>query len=353
MLNAKRQVTITTMSTPPQIDPVPPLLIRLSLGAQAWAFKAVINTIFATFRLLRPSVFSSYAPTYSKKYPVRPTLACRFFIPKTYQAGSSLPLYVNIHGGGFFAGDARFDDKICHYFCNRFNHIVVSLQYRLAPSYPFPVPVDDCTELLLAVLSDSDLPIDRNRVAVAGGSAGGSLALAASQNPRLRSQIKAIVAFYPATDFSRQFAGDYRDKPAGPDGKGARRDGLRSIDLIAEWAYVPHGQDRTDPRLSPVFADPATLPRHIYFLAAQYDKLCQEAFAMARRLSGGGETLKEEEDWEVRGIRWERLSDEVHGFIEMGWHSEVMGGDVRPWKKEVEAVLERVGAWLEGFYRMP
>lgn len=165
-------------------------------------------------------------------------LECRFFIPKAYESGSILPLYVGIHGGGFFAGDPQLDDKICHYLCNRFHYVVASLQYRLAPSHRFPVPVDDCTELVLAVLSDSDLPIDRESVAMGGQSAGGSLALAVFQNIRLRAKIRALVAFYPATDFSHKLAGDYRDKPASFDGLGAESDGLRHVVPLADWVYV-------------------------------------------------------------------------------------------------------------------
>ena len=338
------------MASSSVIDPVPPLTTRWRLAAQTWAFKAVITIVLNISRVLAPSVYKKYSPTYIKKYSVRPTLECRFFIPKTFQSGSLLPLYVDIHGGGFFAGDAQIDDKICHYLCNKFNYLVVSIQYRLAPAHPFPVPVDDCTELVLAILSDPDLPFDRKRVAMGGQSAGGSLALAVSQDGRLRSNIKALVTFYPATDFSHKFMGDYRDKPAGPNGKGAESDGLRSVVPLAEWAYPPYGQDRTDPRMSPVYADPTALPKHIYVITAQYDKLCQEAFSMAQKLARH-ETAKEEEDWDVNGIRWERLPNEVHGFIEAGWRAELFGGSDLPWTKEVEDVLGRVSEWLEKVFK--
>ena len=288
---------------------------------------------------------------------MRPTLPCRVFIPTSHVPGSSHPLYINIHGGGFFAGDAPYDDKICHYLCERFNYVVVSLQYRLAPRFPFPVPVDDCTELVAAVLADEDLPIDvdQRRVVVGGQSAGGTLALALAQDPRLRSRISALVVFYAATDFSRVYAGEYRDRPSGPDGKGGQRDGLRGVVPLAEWAYVPYGWDRTDPRLSPVYAEGGNLPRNIYFVAAQYDKLCAEEFEMARRLVGdkdGTEGLGEEGGWRKGGVRWERVVGEVHGFIEAGWNEEFFGrGDGQPWKTEVEGVLGRVDEWLRELWR--
>ena len=118
---------IITMSTSPIIDPVLPLTTRLSLGAQVWAFKAVSTTVISTSRVLAPSVFRTYSPTYTRQYPVRSMLSCRFFIPNTYESGSQLPLYIDIHGGGFFAGTPLLDDKICHYLCNKFSYVVVSV----------------------------------------------------------------------------------------------------------------------------------------------------------------------------------------------------------------------------------
>lgn len=301
-------------------------------------------------RTLAPSLTKKYAPTYTKTYPVRPTLPCRVFIPQTYVSGTTLPLYIDIHGGGFFGCDAQLDDKLCHYLCNKFNYVVVSLEYRLAPAYPFPIPVDDCTELALAVLKDSDLPVNHTKVVMGGQSAGGNLILAVAQDPRLQSKFKALIPFYPSTDFSQKFAGDYRDKPAGADGKGGQPDLLRAIRPLAQWSYVPYGQDRTDPRMSPFYADSKNLPNRIYFIAAQYDKLCQEAFLMARRLAKN-ESLKEENDWEENGIRWERLPNEVHGFVEAQWQAEMSGKAQLPWKSDVGNVIGRVGEWIEEAFK--
>ncbi|KAJ9654519.1 hypothetical protein H2198_006462 [Neophaeococcomyces mojaviensis] len=331
----------------PIITPTPPLPTRLSLAAQVYGIKAIAATVLGATRVFWRSTYNKFAPTYTKRYPIRPMLECRVFIPKSYKTNQKLPLYIDIHGGGFTIGDPQFDDKVCHYLCNKFGYVVVSLQYRLAPSNPFPIPVDDCTELALAVLSDPDLPVDHSKVAMGGCSAGGGLTLSVSQDPRLKSKIMALVPFYPVTDFSYKFTGDFRDKPAAADGKGAATDGLRNSMHLFDWAYIPYGQDRTDPRLSPIYADAAVFPKKIYFLTAQYDYLCEEAFNMAKKLAGDN-SLTEDADWDVNGVRWERLPDEVHAFIETAWKTEFFPeAEGELWKKEIEAVLGRVGAWLD------
>lgn len=334
------------MSTTAVIDPVPPLLDRIKLCIRTWITKSIISAVFGVSQFLKPSLFRKYRPTYVKSYPVRPTLECRVFVPNSYEPGSSLPLYIDIHGGAFFALTPTVDDKYCHTICNRFNYVVVSIEYRLAPSYPFPIPVDDCIELALAVIGDSELPFDQNKIVIGGQSAGGNLALAASQDPRLLPRLQAIVAFYPPVDFSHVFPGPFRDKPADANGKGAESDVIRPLVPLVEWAYPPFGQDRTDPRMSPIYANQASLPKRIYFITAQYDKLTQEAFSMACKLA-----MKDDKDesqgWDKNGIRWERLSNEVHGFIEAGWRWELFGKPDLVWKKEVDDVINRVGGWLE------
>lgn len=182
-----------------------------------------------------------------------------------------------------------------------------------------------------------------------GQSAGGNLILAAVQDPRLLPQIKALVPIYPVVDFSKRYAGDFRDRPADSEGQGAKKDILRPISDLFRWAYMPYYQDRTDSRLSVIYADRASFPSSIYFIAAQYDKLCCEAFQMAKKLVGD-DSLKEEENWDKNGIRWERLSDAMHGFIEQDW-KRGSDGEVNPWSERIEGVLSRMAAWLEAVFQ--
>jgi acetyl esterase/lipase len=48
------------------------------------------------------------------------------------------PVLLWVHGGGFVFGNIESEDARCKLFSVRANIIVVSIQYRLSPEYPFP-----------------------------------------------------------------------------------------------------------------------------------------------------------------------------------------------------------------------
>lgn len=169
--------------------------------------------------------------------------------------------------------------------------------------------------------------------------------MAVAQDSRLQGKIKALVAVYPVVDFTKKYSGDYRDRPEGAGGFKAQKDGLRLTSDMFSWCYIPYGQDRTDPRLSVIYTERSSLPKSIYFVGAQYDKLCQEAHSMAKILAGD-DTLQEDQDWEKNGIRWERLPDAMHGFMEQDFQG-VLAKEGDAQSKRIAAIWQRVGSWLE------
>ncbi|RXZ50210.1 alpha/beta hydrolase fold domain-containing protein, partial [Agromyces binzhouensis] len=87
-----------------------------------------------------------------------------------------------MHGGGLVIGAAAADDRFCADLAERLGIVVVSVEYRLAPQHPFPVPLDDCVAAWEWVQdAASARGIDPARVAVGGESAGGGLAAALAQ----------------------------------------------------------------------------------------------------------------------------------------------------------------------------
>jgi acetyl esterase/lipase len=87
-----------------------------------------------------------------------------------------------IHGGGLIIGRAVQDDRICALTARELGILVVSVEYRKAPRYPFPAALDDCLAGWRWLRREaSHLGADPACVAVGGESAGGGLAASLAQ----------------------------------------------------------------------------------------------------------------------------------------------------------------------------
>lgn len=85
-----------------------------------------------------------------------------------------------IHGGGWGAMDKQGVRGIAEFLCGELGHPVYNINYRLCVNDPWPACGDDCLEAANFLLN-SDLPefsiLNRKKIFVMGGSAGGHLAL--------------------------------------------------------------------------------------------------------------------------------------------------------------------------------
>ena len=54
-----------------------------------------------------------------------------------------LPLIVYYHGGGFVVGSVNLFDAFARSLANATNAVVLSVEYRVAPAFPYPTPVED------------------------------------------------------------------------------------------------------------------------------------------------------------------------------------------------------------------
>lgn len=113
------------------------------------------------------------------------------------------PGIFHTHGGGMIIGDRFTGIGVMLDWVERFDAVCVSVEYRLAPEFPDPYPVEDCYAGLVWTTQHAvELGIDADRVLIAGASAGGGLAAGTALLARDRRGPALIgqVLIYPMID---------------------------------------------------------------------------------------------------------------------------------------------------------
>lgn len=199
------------------------------------------------------------------------------------EIGPPLPTVVYFHGGGWVVGSLETHHRAMRFLALKSGCAVVAVDYRLAPEYPYPAPLDDCMAAMRHVQRHGpSLGLDPDAIVLGGDSAGANLALATALRARDEgdSPIKAVVSFYGAFEAS------------GETGSGAEfgdgRFGLGLEGMRWYWrAYAGPSGDLTDPLISCMRADLAGLPpTHLF--AAELDVLRDDTVEMNRMLRAAG-----------------------------------------------------------------
>lgn len=138
---------------------------------------------------IEPEIF-----TY-KKLPER-ELNIDFF---TSQKNTKAPCVIVIHGGSWAEGDSKQLPALNNYLANKGYH-VAAINYRLAPKYKSPAPVEDVGDVIKYLIENSEkLKIDTSNFVLLGRSAGGQIALCAAYTFN-DPNIKGVISFYAPAD---------------------------------------------------------------------------------------------------------------------------------------------------------
>ncbi|WP_148243464.1 alpha/beta hydrolase [Enterobacter asburiae] len=225
-------------------------------------------------------------------------ITLRAYTPAGLRSETKRPAMLFAHGGGWCLGSLALYDRPCRALANSTGRVILSVDYRLAPEYPFPRPLEDVYQALVWVCERAEyLGIDLQRLAVGGDSAGGNLAAATALLARDRGgpSIEHQLLLYPAlsrdmaTESYREFAEGYY----------LTRDAM-------VFCWENYLGERRHPYAEPLHAaslsglPPATI------LSCEYDPLRDEAEQYALRLQAAGVS-----------VRCERLPGMVHACIHM------------------------------------
>ncbi|HWI10262.1 MAG TPA: alpha/beta hydrolase [Burkholderiaceae bacterium] len=129
--------------------------------------------------------------------------AVRVLIYAPAAAATARPALLHIHGGGYVVGAPEMDDGRNKALAAELDCVVVSVDYRLPPEFPFPAPIEDCHAVLTWLFRQaSELGVDPKRIGVYGESAGGGLAAALALLARDRESVPIAfqLLIYPMLD---------------------------------------------------------------------------------------------------------------------------------------------------------
>jgi epsilon-lactone hydrolase len=156
------------------------------------------------------------------------------------------------HGGGYCSGSIVSHRRMVTEAGRAAGLRTLAVGYRLAPEHPFPAAYDDALTAWRRLRNEG---YAAGRIAVGGDSAGGGLTLAlAGELKRTGEELPGCLWLVsPWTDLTMSGA-TLATKAA--------TDPLIHKEYLEELAqaYLPHGGDRKDPRVSPLYADLAGLP---------------------------------------------------------------------------------------------
>jgi acetyl esterase len=211
-------------------------------------------------------------------------------------------IIVYFHGGGWVVGALDDYDTLGRFIANESNCTIVLVDYRLAPEHPFPAAIDDAWAALQWVASNQQTLTGAKNAAlpivVAGDSSGGNLAAVCARkardsgSPTVTQQVLVYPVIQPDLGTSC-----YLD----PTNKGL----LNQADMAWFWdCYVPNPEQRSDPDVSPLFAEDLTgLPPAIV-ITAEHDVLSDEGALYAKRLEEAGVP-----------VAFRQFGGQIHGFF--------------------------------------
>lgn len=198
-----------------------------------------------------------------------------------------LPVLVYAHGGTWLTGDVDAYDATPRAIANRAGCIVVSVDYRRPPEYPFPAGHDDVLAATRWVATNiAELSGDAARLAVGGEGPGAAMAMATCLTFGRQGGVANRPVFqlllYPVADLVRSDWTSFRTHDAA----------LPLGAEMHEWAIelVAPRRDREDPRLSPARAtrsELAGLPSTL-IVTAEHDPLRDQGEALGRTLVDAG-----------------------------------------------------------------
>jgi acetyl esterase len=234
----------------------------------------------------------------------------RVFSP--LDASGDLPTLIYYHGGCFISGEFATHDKQLRQLAFFSGCRVIAVQYRLAPEHPFPAAHDDAQKGAQIIWQHATtLGVDRQKITLAGDSAGGHLALVTTlrlkeANIWLPAQLILIYPMLDATAYFESYISNGVDYVITRDS------------LLSGYEMYLGDIDPMHPEASPLWRDDfhGLPPTHI--ITAEFDPLSDEGEALFQRMTEQGVQCT-----------CQHYLGVIHGFFQFGGISPAARGVIR------------------------
>lgn len=230
---------------------------------------------------------------------------------------------IYFHGGGFVHGNIDTYDRLCSKIALKTNCLVISVDYKLAPEYKFPIALEECYEIVKKL--GTDLKIDEyefQKIILMGDSAGGNLAGAISlmSSEKKEFKIDSQILIYPITYYDHSESSKFLSV------RQNGNDWLLTNKKMDEYfsLYVSDEKDLKSPYISLIlskklFNQPKTL-----IITAEFDPLKDEGIEFAK-------ILKENNNQ----VYTYCIRDTIHGFFNYSF-----------FKKQIDETFEYICEFL-------
>lgn len=241
----------------------------------------------------------------SRVYNGEHEVPVRIYLPGE-PAYESLPVLLFFHGGGWVTESIDNYERICARLAEATNQIVVSVEYRLAPEYKFPIGLEDCYHAAKAIYTNQFvLNVKPEQITLIGDSAGGNLTAALSLMARDRGEFlpKKQILIYPAVN------SDYSETSPFESVKQNGADYLLTAGKMRDYIelYASCDEDKQNKYFAPIKeTDYSNQPKTL-ILSAEFDPLRDEGEEYGRRLQRAGNQ-----------VETHRIKDALHGYFALG-----------------------------------
>lgn len=264
---------------------------------KTYKIKRQINTVANSYIKPLYKMWDHVIPGLEHEIPVR------IFAPVNGVKPEGILIF--FHGGGFVVGNIDSYTNVCANMAEQTKQLVVSVDYRLAPEYPFPAALLDCYAVTREIFMDASIfNVPLENITLIGDSAGGNLSAAVSLMARNCGEFlpNKQILMYPSTwndhsetspfDSVREFGTDY----------------LLTAKRINDYLdlYQSSVEDRNNPYFAPLLADDLSNQPKTLIITAGYDPLRDEGEAYGKKLYKF-----------VNDVKVYRMKDALHGFISL------------------------------------